>query len=138
MSSLTQIINTTKTTLRSSHFSDKYLNLIFVLLLGLFGYWLGPQDLSKGDYTAEIESSVENQSLSLIFPFSLGDQSGEPLTITKESDNFLLIIEGEDIYKVGLGQQIIYRVQVLDTNGEAVDLTFGNVTSNITGKNADI
>ncbi len=135
MSSLTQILNTTKTTLRSYHFSGKYLNLIFVLLLGLFGYWLGPQDLSKGDYTAEIESSVENQSLSLIFPFSLGDQSGEPLTITKESDNFLLIIEGEDVYKVGLGQQIIYRVQVLDTNGEAVDLTFGNVTSNITGEN---
>jgi sodium-dependent dicarboxylate transporter 2/3/5 len=46
-----------------------------------------------------------------------------------------LIIEGEDVYKVGLGQQIIYRVQVLDTNGEAVDLTFGNVTSNITGEN---
>ncbi len=135
MSSLTQIKSTTKTTLRSSHFSGKYLNLIFVLLLGLFGYWLGPQDLSKGDYTAEIESSVENQSLSLIFPFSLGDQSGEPLTITKESDNFLLIIEGEDVYKVGLGQQIIYRVQVLDTNGEAVDLTFGNATSNITGEN---
>jgi len=135
MSSLTQILNTTKTTLRSYHFSGKYLNLIFVLLLGLFGYWLGPQDLSKGDYTAEIESSVENQSLSLIFPFSLGDQSGKPLTITKESDNFLLIIEGEDVYKVGLGQQIIYRVQVLDTNGEAVDLTFGNVTSNITGEN---
>jgi len=135
MSSLTQILNTTKTTLRSYHFSGKYLNLIFVLLLGAFGYWLGPQDLSKGDYTAEIESSVENQSLSLIFPFSLGDQSGKPLTITKESDNFLLIIEGEDVYKVGLGQQIIYRVQVLDTNGEAVDLTFGNVTSNITGEN---
>jgi hypothetical protein len=49
-----------------------------------------------------------------------------------------LIIEGEDVYKVGLGQQIIYRVQVLDTNGEAVDLTFGNATSNITGKNVDI
>jgi len=135
MSALAEKLNSTKLSLRSYYLSHKSLNLIFVLLLGLFGYWLGPQDLSKGDYTAEIELSVENQTLSLIFPFSLGDQSGKPLTITKESNNFLLIIEGKDVYKVGLGEQIIYRVQVLDANGEAVDLTFDNVTSNITGEN---
>ena len=135
MSPLTQILNTTKTTLRSFHFSYKYLNLIFVMVFGLFGYWLGPKDLSKGDYTAEIALLVENQTLSLIFPFSLGDQSGKPKTITKDSDNFLLIFEGEDVYKEGLGQQILYRVQVLDTNGEAVHLTFENATSTITGLN---
>lgn len=135
MSSLAQIVNTTKTTLRSYHFSGKYLNLIFVLLLGLFGYWLGPQDLSKGDYRAEIELSVENQTSSLIFPFSLGDQSGELFAVNQSAGNMLLILEGKDVYKVGLGEQIIYRVQVLDTNGEAVDLTFGNATSNITAEN---
>ena len=134
MSSLAHLINTTKATLRSFHF-EKYLNLVFVLALGLLGYGLGPQDLSTGDYTAEMALSVENQTLSLIFPFSLGDRSGDPLTITKVSENFSLITEGKDMYKVGFGQQIIYRVQVIDTNGEVVHLTFENATSIITGEN---
>jgi sodium-dependent dicarboxylate transporter 2/3/5 len=135
MSSIAQKWDITKTNLRSYHLSGKPLKLIFVFLLGLFGYWLGPKDLTKGDYTAQIQVTFEGQALSILFPFQLGDRPGQPVTRTQANDNYQLVLQGEDAYKDSLGQRINYRVQVIDPHGEVAYLTFDNAVSTITGPN---
>jgi hypothetical protein len=77
--SITQILNTTKITLFSPHIPHKLLDLIIVLFLDLFGYWLNPKDLLPGNYIAQIEVSFISQIINSNFPFSLGDQSGKPV-----------------------------------------------------------
>lgn len=135
MSSLAQLINTTKTTLRSFHLFDKYLKLIFVLLLGVFGYWMGPENLAAGEYNAQIVVTLDEQTLSTRFPFTLGDLSGQPVTLTKAFENYQHVIAGYDAYPDGLGQRITYRLKVIDTDWETVHLTFDNASSTVTSPN---
>jgi sodium-dependent dicarboxylate transporter 2/3/5 len=135
MSSIAQKLDITKTTLRSYHLPRKPLNLIFVFLIGLFGYWLGPKDLVEGDYTSRIHVAFEGQALSIVFPFQLGDRSGQPVTHTQTYDNYQLLLHGENVYKDSLGQRITYRVQVIDPQGEVVYLSFDNAISTINGPN---
>jgi sodium-dependent dicarboxylate transporter 2/3/5 len=109
----------------------RYLELLLVLVLGLFGYWLGPKDLRLGDYSAQIDLSFNGHSLSVTYPFELGEQAGQPVTLSKSDGLYKLIVEGEDAYEYELGQKISFRTQVLDADGKPVDLALENVSSTI-------
>jgi hypothetical protein len=60
----------------------KIRNLINVILLGIIGYWLGPEELPAGNYIAKIEALVEGQRLSIAYPFTIGQETGQTATIT--------------------------------------------------------
>ena len=112
---------------------SKYLTLLFVLLLGLFGYWLAPADLTPGNYTAHVRATLPDQMLTAAFPFTIGQQSGAPLTIRTATDSYELVVEGIDAIPYALDQRLTYQAQLLDVNGEPVDLGLDDVTSTISG-----
>ena len=112
---------------------SKYLTLLFVLLLGLFGYWLAPADLTPGNYNAHVRATLPDQMLTAAFPFTIGQQSGAPLTIRTATDSYELVVEGIDAIPYALDQRLTYQAQLLDVNGEPVDLSLDDVTSTISG-----
>lgn len=116
--------------------SRKYLNLIAVLLLGVAGYLIGPKDFPQGEYTAVIEVTLAAQTLSIVHPFTLGTDAGQPVTNVQEAGGYQLVVEAQDAYQYALGQSIHYRLQVLDTFGNPVPLTLDQATSTITGTQA--
>jgi sodium-dependent dicarboxylate transporter 2/3/5 len=104
-----------------------------VIVLGIFGYWLGPSDLPLGDYSAQIDVSLDGHLLSVSLPFKLGEQAGQAITHSQSNGHYELFVEGVDAYKYELGQRITYRAKVIDDKGEAVQLALENVSSTITG-----
>jgi len=124
-----------QTTLRSLLPSRKYLNLVAVLVLGVLGYLAGPKDLPLGDYTAEIDVTLADRTLSVIHPFALRPESGQLAAHTQADGLYQLVVEGKDAYKYGLGQSVSYRIQVIDAAGQPVHLAPDNVTSAIKGSN---
>lgn len=135
MSSIAQLIDATTTTLRTYHNFDKLLKLVVVFLLGLFGYWLGPNNLSAGQYNARIAVTLEETTFSMDFPFKFGHLSSAPIILSQKFEDYQLIVEGFDAYPNVLGQQISYRLKVLDADGELVPLSFENASSTVTGSN---
>ena len=49
-------VQTTSRLMRFWH--SQYATLLLVLLLGLFGYWLAPADLTPGNYTAHVRATL--------------------------------------------------------------------------------
>jgi sodium-dependent dicarboxylate transporter 2/3/5 len=111
----------------------KHICVIFVLLLGLLGYLLGPKDLALGDYRAQIDVRLGGQNHSVAFPFVLGQQAGEPAVITSAVRDYQISIEGKDVYPHQLDQCIAYRVRMIDSDGNPTHLTLDSITSTIVG-----
>jgi sodium-dependent dicarboxylate transporter 2/3/5 len=120
-------------TLHHSLPDRRYLNLLVVLILGLFGYWLGPKDLPLGAYSAQIDLSHNGHSLSATYPFELGNQAGQPIAISQSDGLYKLIVEGEDTYEYKLGQSISFQAQLLDADREPIYLPLEDISSTISG-----
>lgn len=122
--------------LGSSGVSGKLLSLVVVLVLGVFGYLSGPQDLRAGDYEVEVAVALENQTLSLAHPFTLGE-AGQSVVRTETVGPYQLVVEGQDAFPYSFNESITYRVQVVDATGEPVSLTLDQVTSTIRSATSD-
>jgi len=106
-------------TLQSLRPARKYLNLVVVLVLGVLGYLVGPDNMPMGNYTAEIDVTLADLTLSAAHPFTLGSEAGQPVIDTQTNGAYQLVIEGKDTYQYGLDQSISYRLQALDATGLA-------------------
>jgi len=124
-------VQTTSRLMRFWH--SQYGTLLLVLLLGLFGYWLAPADLTPGNYTAHVRATLPGQELTAAFPFTVGQQSDTPVTIRAATGSYQLVVKGIDAIPYALDQRLTYQVQVLDVNGDPVALNLDDVTSIITG-----
>lgn len=113
----------------------KLFHLVLVIALAGLGYWLAPADLVPGPYTASVQVDIDGQHLTGELPFIVGQQTGEPLTVTSQAGPYRLVLEGKDAYPYQLDETIQYRVQVLDASGSEVHLPREAVTSDILGPN---
>ncbi len=111
----------------------KYISLIAVFVIGSFGYWLGPKDLPLGDYLAQTDVSLKGHTLSVGYPFVLGQQTGQPVVLTETNGQYQLTVEGKDAYQYQLDQSITYRIQATDANGKPIHLSLDQITSTVTG-----
>lgn len=115
--------------------NTKIRNLIIVLALGVLGYWLGPGELPAGEYAAQITVTIDGQSLSVEYPFELGEDAGQIYQSTYEAGAYQIVIAGQDRFRTQLDDSIAYKVQVLDPLGAPVQLALDEATSTITGEN---
>lgn len=111
----------------------RYLTILFVLLAGVIGYLIAPADLLTGDYTADIQVSLPDQTITAVHPFKIGRTEGDTIIQTVSSDEYHLIISGASAFPNQLGQSLTYRVRLLGAAKNAIPLTLDNVTSTITG-----
>jgi len=112
---------------------SKYMILIFLLLLGGFGFWLAPADLPLGDYTAHITVTVGGQAFETTYPFSLGQPTSQRQTVVSPAGPYQLRVEGDDAFAVALGQSITYQLQMRDEDGQPLNLSLDQVTSTLVG-----
>jgi len=128
------IIHVLKTSLGPRMPARKYFYLMIVLLLGVLGYLVGPRDLPLGNYDVEIVVTLAGRTLSLTYPFTLGTEVGKTVVDTQMDGGYQLVIEAQDTYQYGLGENISYRLQVIDNAGQLVNLAPENVSSTILGE----
>jgi sodium-dependent dicarboxylate transporter 2/3/5 len=95
------------------------------------GYWLAPADLLPGQYAAHIQVVLSDQTITAEYPFVLSQQAGDLVRSTTTQGFYQLIIEGQDSIAYALGEQITYRLQLLDENGRVYPLTLDQVTSTL-------
>jgi sodium-dependent dicarboxylate transporter 2/3/5 len=112
---------------------SRYLLLLGVLIAGLVGYWIGPRDLPLGNYSAQVDLSINGHSLTVVFPFVLGEQQGQPVTHSQSDGRYELAVSGTDVYRYELGQNISFQTQLLDANRETVDLDSADISMFISG-----
>jgi len=113
----------------------KVFHLLIVLVVAAIGYWVAPADLAPGEYTATVGVTVEGRTLLAELPFTLGQEAGEPVTITEQTGRYRLVLEGMSAYPYKLNQQIRYQVRLLDTQGNEIALAREDVSSRLTGPN---
>ena len=114
--------------------SGKYFKLIFVLALGVIGYYLGPRDLATGKYRAEIKVDLPDCTTSVFYLFKLGDETGKIVTQTQTAGNYKLILQGNDSYILRLGQVISYQLKVMNDADQVINLSLDRVSSTIIGE----
>jgi sodium-dependent dicarboxylate transporter 2/3/5 len=119
----------------------RYVTLFFVLLFGLLGFTLAPDDWVPGQYTAGLQVNLPDQTLTADFPFTLdgttGDATGEPVSLTTQAGAYQLVFEGAETVAYQLGQQLTFRLQVLDGNGRPVPLALDKAAVTLTGPNLE-
>lgn len=103
------------------------LSLVPALVLGVLGYLLGPQDLPPGDYEVDVVVALENPTVSLVCPFTLGE-AGQPAVRTETVGPYQLVVAGKDAFPYSFNESITYRVQVVDATGQPVSLPLDQVT----------
>ncbi len=117
----------------SSLFQTRLFQLIIVVILGAFGYWLAPADLIQGPYSATVGVDVGGQHIQAELPFILGQQAGELTTVEAAEGGYRLVVEGPAEVPYRLNESIKYRMQVLDAGGNPVNLPREAVSSRLTG-----
>lgn len=86
-----------------------------------------------GAYVATVNATVGGHIIAVDFPFEINGATAEALTHTVSSDDYQLVVEGSATYKYKLGQQITYRLQVLDREGNPLHLSLDTAGSTIVG-----
>lgn len=104
-------------------------------MLGILGYLIGPKDIPTGKFKTEIKVILPDRIVSVVYPFTMGDEAGETVVLTQKDGEYQFVVEGEDAYLYGLGQRISYRLKVMDDVGQPIQLSMENVTSTISGEN---
>ncbi|MCB8973445.1 MAG: SLC13/DASS family transporter [Ardenticatenaceae bacterium] len=111
----------------------RYWTILFVLLAGVVGYLMAPADLLPGDYTAHIQVTLPDQTITAVHPFKVGRVAKETIIQTVSGDEYQLIVSGASAFPNQLGQSLTYRVRLLGTTKNAIPLTLDNVSSTIIG-----
>ena len=122
---------------RSAQFAfvnGRTITLITIILLGLAGYWLAPDDLTPGSYEVSFQVTLPDGSpLTARDTFTLGQEQAEPTTTTTPAGAYTVIVEAPTTVAHRLEQRLVYHLQVVDGSSQSVPLALDDATSLITG-----
>jgi len=107
--------------------------ITLVVLLGVIGYRLAPPDLAPGAYVATVNTIVDGQAATLDFPFTVGAIAGAAVTHSSTVNGITLFVKGNDIYRLGIGERIVYQVRALDAAGQPLPLVLNATSSLLVG-----
>jgi solute carrier family 13 (sodium-dependent dicarboxylate transporter), member 2/3/5 len=112
----------------------RVVTLLIIILLGLWGYWLAPDDLTPGVYDVDFQVTLPDGSLLTAHDrFTLGQEQAEPTTTTTPAKAYTVIVEAPTTVAHRLEQRLVYHLQVEDGSGRPVLLALDDATSLITG-----
>lgn len=114
-------------------FHTRIFQILLVLLATATGFLIAPADMMPGAYVATVNATVDGHTLAVDFPFEIDGAAAEVVTRTASLDGYQLAVEGPAAYEYKLGQQITYRLQVLDSNGRQRHLPLDAAGSHIAG-----
>jgi hypothetical protein len=114
--------------------SAKFRNFLLIIILALIGYWLGPEDLHPGSYSALIDVSIDGEVFSIEYPFRLGSKEGILTVISEDLGAYQVQVSGDDQYNLKLNNRISYRIRILDQQGNPIQVELDDTFSTITGK----
>lgn len=111
------------------------LPIALVLLLGVIGYSIAPPDLAPGAYIATVNTVVAGQAIAGDFPFLVGADAGAATTQRSTVNGITLFIQGNDTYRLGIGERIAYQIRAVDATGRPLPLTLNATSSRLVGAN---
>lgn len=123
--------------LNTIHFDRKLMRPLFqialIVALALVGYHLAPPDLASGAYVAKINTRIGSTTLTLDFPFAVGETAGPKVTQHVTVDGITLTVMGNERYRLGIGERIQFQVRAVDADGQPVQLHLNTTSSVLEG-----
>lgn len=119
------------------HFDRKLLRpvlqIAMIVALALVGYHIAPPDLASGAYVAKVNTQVGGATLTIAFPFALGEAAGPKVTQRVTVDGVTLLVMGNERYRLGIGERIQFQVRAVDADGQPVQLHLNTTSSVLEG-----
>ena len=123
--------------LNTIHFDRKLmrpvLQIALIVALALVGYHIAPPDLASGAYVAKVNTLIDGKTLTLDFPFALGEAVGPKVTQRVTVDGITLMVMGNERYRLGIGERIQFQVRAVDADGQPVQLHLNTTSSVLEG-----
>lgn len=123
--------------LNTIHFDRKLMRPLFqialVVALALVGYHIAPPDLASGAYVAKINTLIGGATLTLDFPFAVGEAAGPKVTRSVTVDGVTLTVMGHERYRLGIGERIQFQVRAVGADGQPVQLHLNTTNSVLEG-----
>lgn len=107
--------------------------IALIILLALVGYTIAPPDLKAGAYVAQIHTTVAGQTITLDFPFALGNAAGAQVTKSTTVNGVTLLVMGHEEYRLGIGERLRWQVRAVDAAGQPVALDLKTTGSLLVG-----
>jgi len=109
------------------------LQIIVVIILALIGYRLAPPTLAVGAYVAKVSAVVAGETLTVDFPFTLGEATGATVTHTQTVNGVTFIVMGQESYRLAIGERITYQARAVNAAGQPLLLTLNTTNSQLVG-----
>lgn len=116
-------------------FSTRTGKLVLAILFGLVGFLYAPADLMLGEYTVNVAIRHDNHTYSVPYVFTLATEEGKETTYVGQVGDNNVIVEGKNAIQYKLGQQINFRVQLIDSEDNLIPLALDAIQSTIRGRN---